>query len=71
MTKKALEKIEGTPFKTALDSMRETRKRVEKIDEKSANQTKYSIIGYLKAMRDFGVITERERQALFIYYATI
>lgn len=71
MTKKTLEKIEGTTFKSALDNMRKTRKHFEGTDDKSAGQTKYSIIGYLKAMRDFGIITERERQVLFIYYATL
>lgn len=71
MTQKILKRIENTVFKSTLDKMRETRKHLEKIDVNSANQTKYSIIGYLKAMRDFGVITERERQVLFVYYATV
>ena len=71
MVKEALKKIEDMPFKTVLDLMREDRKRAEEWNETIADQMKYSIIGYLKAMRDCGVITDRERQALFIYYATV
>lgn len=37
----------------------------------SAEGIKKSIAGYTQALRDCGMITERERQVLFIYYGTV
>jgi hypothetical protein len=72
MTKKVLEKIEGTIYKTTLENKKNDRQRFEKMGlEKDARAIRTSIAGYVQALRDCGVITERERQVLFIYYGTI
>lgn len=72
MTRKTLEKIEGTIYKTTLENKKEARTRLAKLGhEKEAKSVQASVAGYVQAMRDFGIITERERQELFIYYGTI
>ena len=72
MTQKALEKIAGTPYQKMLEYKRTQRKNLEKAGhDAAADSTKASIAGYVQAMRDCGVITERERGLLFIYYGTI
>lgn len=72
MTKKALEKIEGTIYKATLEHKKADRKRLEEVGHVNAAQSvKASIAGYVHALRDCGVITESERQALFVYYGTI
>lgn len=72
MTKLVLEKIEGTIYKTTLEQKKKDRKRLEEMEHAhEAREIKCSIAGYVQALRDCGVITERERQALFIYYGTI
>ena len=72
MTKKALEKIEGTTYKFTLEQKKADRKHMEEAGHTSAaKEVKASIAGYVQAMRDCGVITESERRTLFIYYATV
>lgn len=72
MTQKALEKISGTQYQNALEYKKAQRKNLEEAGHKSAaDSAKASIAGYVHAMRDCGVITERERELLFIYYGTI
>lgn len=72
MTKTVLEKIEGTNYKNTLEIKRADRKRLEESGhEQAADAIKASIAGYVQALRDCGVITERERQVLFIYYGTV
>jgi hypothetical protein len=72
MTKKVLEKIEGTNYKITLEQKRADRKRLkERGHEQAEDEVKASIAGYVQALRDCGVITERERQVLFIYYGTV
>ena len=71
MTEKVLQKIEGTTFKKTLDYKKRERKNLmDNGYETQAYNVKTSIAGYVQAMRDCGVITERERSILFIYYAT-
>lgn len=72
MTKKTLEKLEGTTCKFTLENKKAERKRVEEAGHHNAAEAiKGSIAGYVQAMRDCGVITESERRVLFIYYATV
>jgi hypothetical protein len=72
MTKKALELIEGTVYQKTLEHKKFERKRLEKAGhENAATSVRASTAGYLQALCEAGIITERERQALFIYYATI
>jgi hypothetical protein len=72
MTRKTLDKIEGTVFKTTLDYKKASRKALEeKGCQHQAREVQVSIAGYLQAMRDLGVITESERKCLYIYYATV
>ncbi len=72
MTKTVLEKLEGTIYKTTLEQKKNDRQRFEEMGhKKEADGIKKSVAGYVQALRDCRVITERERQALFIYYGTI
>ena len=72
MTKEALKKIEGTIYKTALEYKKHQRKLLEEARaQNAADSAKASIAGYVQALRDCGIITESERQTLFIYYGTI
>lgn len=72
MTKKTLEKIEGTNYKATLEYKKSERIRLEEAGYKNAaDSAKASIAGYVQALRDCGVITERDRQVLFVYYGTI
>lgn len=72
MTQKALEKIKGTVHKNALEYKKAQRKKLEEAGHENAAQSvKSSIAGYVQAMMDCGVITERDRELLFIYYGTI
>lgn len=72
MTQKALEKIVGTQYQKALEYKKAQRKNLEEAGHENAAQSvKASIAGYVHALRDCGIITESERQTLFIYYGTI
>ena len=72
MTANVLEKIEGTVFKATLEYKKNMRKRfVERGLEKEAREVQTSIAGYVQALRDADIITEGERQTLYIYYGTI
>lgn len=72
MTRKALEKIEGTIYKTTLEHKKADRQHLAKAGhENAADSVKASIAGYVQALRDCGIITESERQKLFAYYGTI
>ena len=72
MTREVLKKIEGTNFCGELEYKKRERKRlIEAKCERGAENAKASIAGYVQALRDCGVITERERQVLYIYYATL
>jgi hypothetical protein len=72
MTAKALEKINGTPYQTTLEYKRKQRKYLEEAGHaQAAESAKASIAGYCQALRDCGIITERERGALFLYYGTV
>lgn len=72
MTRKALEKIEGTPFKAALEYKMSQRVQLAKAGyADAADAATGSIAGYVQALRDAGIITESERKCLFIYYGTI
>lgn len=71
-TQDVLNKIEGTNYKAALEYKRAERKRLEAAEYREAAEgVKKSVAGYVQALRDCGVITERERQVLFIYYGTV
>lgn len=71
-TQEVLNKFEGTPWKAALEYKRAERKRFEDNGFIGcAEGVKKSIAGYVQALRDCGVVTERERQVLFIYYGTV
>lgn len=72
MTRKALEKIKGTQHETTLENKKKWRKSLAADgNERAARETQTSIAGYLHALRNCGIITERERSALYIYYGTI
>lgn len=72
MLKKTLEKIEGTVYAQTLNQKKHARKRLEDMGcTTDANAIRASIAGYLQAIRDFGIISESERQRLYIYFATI
>ena len=72
MTKKALKKIEGSIYERTLEFKKKDRQRFEEMRlENDAIAIRCSIAGYLHALRDCGIITEREREILFIYYGTI
>lgn len=72
MTKKALEKIEGTTYKSTLERKKNDRKHLAEMGlDKDANAVRCSIAGYIQALRDCGIITESERQKLYIYYGTL
>lgn len=67
-----LKKIDGTIYKTTLEHKKETRQHLEKLGlVNTAREVKCSVAGYVQALRDCGVITESDRQKLFIYYGTI
>lgn len=71
-TQDVLNKIEGTKYKATLEYKRHERKRFEDNGfVGSAEGVKKSIAGYVQALRDCDIITERERQVLFIYYGTV
>ena len=72
MVQRTLERIEGTTYKATLEKKKSDRKRLAKMGAiTDAHSIELSLAGYIQALRDVGVITERERQELFIYYATI
>lgn len=72
MVQKTLDKIRGTKYYDTLENKKRERKKMKELRlENAAETVKASIAGYVQAMRDCGIITERERQALFIYYATV
>lgn len=69
MENTALEKIKGTIFETALESKKFAINSFNEMGERIASQTvKNSLAGYLQAMRDCGVVTDRERMWLYLYY---
>ena len=72
MANKVLEKIEGTIYKTTLEHKKSTIKRFKEMElTNDAEAISKSVAGYLQAMRDCGVITDRERQWLYIYYGSM
>lgn len=67
-----LKKIDGTMYKKTLEDKKHERKRLEAAgNDAAARYTKASIAGYCQALRDCGVINDRERGVLFIYYGTV
>jgi trans-2-enoyl-CoA reductase len=71
MTRATIEKIKDTPHGTALEKKKQWRKALlEAGREREARETQTSIAGYVQALRNCGVITERERSVLYIYYGT-
>jgi hypothetical protein len=71
MTEKALKKIDGTIYQKTLEYKRNERKRLEAAGYETAeSRTNASIAGYCQALCDCGIITERERALLFLYYGT-
>jgi len=72
MTRAAIEKIKGTTHEIFLEKHRDWRKNLLKANRESeARETQMLIAGYVKALRACGIITERERGVLFIYYGTV
>ena len=72
MTKQILDRIEGSVYKAALERKRAERKRLEAAGlVNDAQDMKCNVSGYVQALRDVGIINDRERQALYIYYGTI
>ena len=72
MTRKAVEKIEGTIYETTLRNKKEGRQYLEDAGRsEDAARVRASIAGYVQSLRDCGVITESERKALYLYYGTI
>lgn len=62
--------MEGTSFKRTLEYKKSERKRFEEYGfTAEADKVKASTYGYIVALRDAGVITERDRMFLFLYYA--
>lgn len=72
MLKKVLEKIDGTTYKTTLEHKKKDYKYFKSVGlEKNAEKIQGSVAGYVQALRDCGIITESDRQKLFLYYGTI
>lgn len=72
MTRAAIEKLKGTVHEIALEQKKKMRKNLLEVGrEHEAREQQTSIAGYLHALRNCGIITERERGVLFIYYGTL
>ena len=72
MTKEIIEKFEGTVYKATLEYKKKERHRLEEAGYASeAEKTKASTYGYIQALCDARIITDRERMLLFIYYCTM
>ena len=72
MTRKTLEKISGTIYAATLTQKMRDRRQLELAGHTAAaDNIRYSIAGYVQALRDTGIITESERIILYIYYGTI
>lgn len=71
MTINALEKIKGTKHEELLETQRRYRRSMaEQHRDREEKEVKTFIAGYLKALHNSGIITDRERMKLYIYYAT-
>lgn len=71
MTEKTIDKIRGTIYHKTLEYKRNERKRLVEAGYETAERiTNASIAGYCQALCDCGIITERERGILFLYYGT-
>lgn len=73
MKPKVIKKYEGTPFITALECFRELKHEYEKSDcqthKLKATAIYYRIVGYTRALLDCEIVTEKEYNDLFAYYA--
>ena len=72
MTEKTLKKIDGTVYKAKLEHYKNLRHQYLEMERKENEKAVHHMISaYVQALCDCGVITERERMSLYIYYATI
>ena len=69
MGNRTLEKIKGTIFEVALAKKKATLAFYKELEqEHEVREIKNSVAGYLQAMRDCDIITDRERMWLYLYY---
>lgn len=72
MTRTAIEKLKGTPHEAFLERQKKWRNALlDAGRDREATAAQALLAGYVKALRNCGIITESERRTLFIYYGTI